>query len=225
MGRKGDSAATRERLLEAACRVFAEKGYKGATIAKICRRAGANIAAVNYYFGNKETLYKEAWRHAFRAAEKKYPLDGGVSPTAPPEEQLRGRIRSLIFRIADEDSCEFDITHRELANPTGLLREIIRKALDPRRETVRELIRQLLGPGATERQVRFCHASIIGQCFHLMRMRRLRRCGRAGHPPVIEIDDIEAYADHVVKFSLAGIRAIREETPAGGGSGTDEEAP
>ena len=52
--------ATRAQLLEAACQVFAEKGYRKATIAEICKRGGANIAAVNYYFGNKETLYAEA---------------------------------------------------------------------------------------------------------------------------------------------------------------------
>ncbi|RXF57379.1 TetR family transcriptional regulator, partial [Enterococcus faecalis] len=34
-----------------------------ATVAEICARAGANIAAVNYYFGGKVALYQEAWRH------------------------------------------------------------------------------------------------------------------------------------------------------------------
>jgi len=57
--RKG-GVATRERLLAAAGRVFAEKDYRKATIAEICRLAETNIAAVNYHFGDKETLYREA---------------------------------------------------------------------------------------------------------------------------------------------------------------------
>jgi TetR/AcrR family transcriptional regulator, regulator of cefoperazone and chloramphenicol sensitivity len=59
--RKG-GVATRKRLLAAAGRVFAEKGYRDATIAEICRLAGTNIASVNYHFSDKESLYREASR-------------------------------------------------------------------------------------------------------------------------------------------------------------------
>ena len=55
---------TRNRLLNAAGEVFAEKGFKSATVRAICDRAGANIAAVNYHFGDKEHLYSEVLRFA-----------------------------------------------------------------------------------------------------------------------------------------------------------------
>jgi AcrR family transcriptional regulator len=73
-------SATQADLLDAACRTFAEKGYRDATIAEICQRAGANIAAVNYYFRDKETLYVEAWRLAFKRSLEAHPPDGGVPP-------------------------------------------------------------------------------------------------------------------------------------------------
>ena len=44
---------TKDRLLAAACAVFADKGYRAATVVEICTAAEANIAAVNYHFGNK----------------------------------------------------------------------------------------------------------------------------------------------------------------------------
>ena len=99
------------RLLESACEVFADKGYRDATVAEICECAGANIAAVNYYFGSKDTLYVEAWRLSFQRSLETYPADGGIAASASAEQRLRGRISSIIRRFADPKSHEFDIMH------------------------------------------------------------------------------------------------------------------
>ncbi len=99
-----DAVRTRKSLLDAASEVFAEKGYRDATIAEICEKAGANIAAVNYHFRDKETLYKEAWRYSFSESVKAHPPDGGVSDTAPPEERLRCQVTALLRRIADQNN-------------------------------------------------------------------------------------------------------------------------
>jgi len=53
---KTASEQTRARLLDAAREVFSEHSFQGATVREICRRAEANVAAVNYHFGNKEGL-------------------------------------------------------------------------------------------------------------------------------------------------------------------------
>lgn len=58
---------TRERLLDAAITVFAERGYAGASVRAICQRAKANPAAIKYYFGSKEGLYQEVLRAAAAA--------------------------------------------------------------------------------------------------------------------------------------------------------------
>jgi AcrR family transcriptional regulator len=208
--RKG-AAKTQKSLLAAASEVFGEKGYRDATIAEICERAGANVAGVNYHFGDKETLYKEAWRHSFFESMKAHPPDGGVSDGAPPEERLQGSVAALLCRIADEGNGEFLIVQKELANPTGLLNEVMQKELRPLQERMESLVRELLGPRASDMQVRFCVISIISQCINPMVAisgRKEKREDKGGLPGV---DDIEAYSNHVVKFSLAGIRAIREE--------------
>jgi AcrR family transcriptional regulator len=210
MKRRGAEKTT-SNLLAAASEIFADKGYREATVADICGRAGTNIAAVNYHFGDKETLYREAWRHAFRESLRLHPPDGGVDNDASPEERLRGQVSALLHRIADRRNKEFIITHREIANPTGLLEEVMQASLRPLQERMTALVRELLAPRALNTQVRLCTMSIVSQCINPMIMRGMTMEKQKNKNGTAEIDDIDAYADHVVRFSLAGIRAIRRE--------------
>ncbi len=211
----GDTADTRDRLLEAARRTFAEKGYHHATVAEICERAGANIAAVNYYFRHKETLYVEAWRQAFARSVAKHPPDGRVPADAPPEDRLRGRIRALIQRVADPESHEFDIIHKELANPTGLLSEAMYEAIEPIRQGMGAVVKALLGPRADEGQVRLCEMSVLTPCIHFVIRERFRQSlpegTRLPGPPPLDAD-LDTIIDHVFRFSLAGILGVRQRT-------------
>lgn len=202
------SGATREKLLAAASDVFMEKGFRDATVAEICKRAGANISAVNYYFVSKEALYQESWRHSFEESLKTYPQDGGVSEAAPAEERLRGQVKALMERIADADNKDFFISQMEFANPTGLLEEVMRSEMIPLREKTLAVMRELLGPEASDQQVVYCETCIISMCLHPMLIQRIRQRAKDAEVPVI-IDDLAAYAEHVIKFSLAGISAIR----------------
>ena len=209
-----DAARTRKSLLDAAGEVFAEKGYRDATIAEICGRAGTNVASVNYHFGNKETLYVEAWRRAFLDSLAAHPPDGGVSDDAPTEKRLRAHVTATMRRLTDKNNKEFLFMQREFANPTGLLEEVIKEAILPLQKRTEGLVRELLGPLCTDVDVQFCETSIISQCINPMIVKRKhegRDSGKGG-PPIIE--DINAYADHVVNFSLAGIRAVRRKIEA-----------
>jgi TetR/AcrR family transcriptional regulator, regulator of cefoperazone and chloramphenicol sensitivity len=200
---------TRQRLLVTASRIFAEKGYQEATVAEICEQAETNIASVNYHFRDKENLYLEAWRYAFQQDMERYPSDGGIDPDTSAEARLAGRIKSLIARIADPDSHFFAIVHKEMAQQTSLLEKIMAQEINPERQALNILVKELIGPDATEQQIQFCHASIVGQCFHLLKVKHLR-LSQETQRYVIDMNDAEAYAEHVVQFSLAGINAMRE---------------
>jgi AcrR family transcriptional regulator len=216
---KKQDIRTRERLLDSACEVFAKKGYRDATIADICEQAGANVASVNYYFGNKETLYIEAWRLAFHKSLEAFPPDGGISPAAPPEERLRGRIYAAIQRFASSRNYEFEIISKELAAPTGLLEEVMRESIEPLRCEFGRIVRELLGEQASQQQIELCRMSIMSQCFNLtIQERRRKAFAKAGMKTTISPNNnfkLEMMADHVTWFSLAGIREIRRQIETG----------
>lgn len=205
-------ADTQHRLLESACELFAQQGYRETTLAGICDRAGANRAAVNYYFRSKENLYAEAWRVAFERSFKAHPLDGGVPAEAAPEERLRGHILAMARRITDPDSAEFDIVQKERANPTGLLAEIMRKSIQPVRDHLADIVRELLGEGVAEQHVELCLRSVMALCLHVFLPERLKH--RTMGPPPLNLG-IDAIGEHVARFSLAGIRDMRKRIESG----------
>ena len=209
-----DGQETRRNLLTAASEIFAKKGFREATIAEICRQAKANVAAANYHFGGKEALYVESWRFAFEKSLKTYPPEGGVAADASVEEQLRGRIMAIMRRIIDPQSYELDIFYNEIANPTGLLAGAIQQSIEPIFRGFAAIVRELLGKQSDEQQARLCLMSIRAQCFGpLMRERRRKMASPDPLPSSSEwdLDDLETLVDHVTRFSLAGIRAIRSQ--------------
>jgi AcrR family transcriptional regulator len=215
---KKQDISTRERLLEGACEIFAKKGYRDATIADICERAGANVAAVNYHFGDKETIYIEAWRRAFHKSLEAYPPDGGIAPDAPAEERFRGRILAVMQRFAYPKSYEFEIMSKELTTPTGLLTEVMRESIEPLRREFGRIVSELLGKRASEQQVQLCRMSVMAQCINMMVHQQHRKSfAEAGIKSDLPLDNlkIEMMADHVARFSLAGIREIRRQIESG----------
>jgi AcrR family transcriptional regulator len=208
-----DAWETRQRLLAAASAVFAEKGFWEGSHAEICAKARINTAAVNYHFGSKENLYVEAWKHSFAGSVKAHPPDGGVPPKAPARERMRGRVLALLQRMADPNNHEVEIMHREMANPTGLLTEVLRQVLEPMRQDTGAIVQELLGDGASERQIRFCEMSLMSQCFGPMfHLRRAKMTAGTPPPPGPPFElDVEGLADHITRFTLAGIRAIRAQ--------------
>lgn len=207
--------ATRERLLEAACRVFAEKGFHHATVAEICELAKANIAAVNYHFKSKENLYVESWHYSFSKGVESYPPDGGVAAEASLEEKFRGRISAILHRIANPEAFFFSILDKELSNPTGLLTEAKRQAIEPIKQGLSEIISQLLGDRVSEKKIMLCRMSVMSQCFHwMLRQKRYKQLSagmKQKEDSLIETLSLEELTDHIVQFSLGALREIRRQ--------------
>lgn len=211
MGKRKDGRETKARLLKTACQVFSEKGFRDATVAEISHRSDANIAAINYHFGDKEHLYVEAWRSVCQEAMALYPFTEDAPNQAIIKERLRGHILTLLNRMSD--TSRLGMMHRmmmmELSNPTGLIDNVLREMMSPMRDNMQSLIRELLGPKATDADVLFCEVSVITQCRGMGFKKR-------NVPDLFDFTHVreastETLADHITAFSLAGIKAIRTE--------------
>ena len=213
MGKRANAdSGTKQRVLESACRLFAEKGYRDTTVQEICEQANANIAAVNYYFRDKETLYIEALRYACELASQAYPLDGGLPEAAPPEEHLRAHVEANVRRIlSDGPSSYFPrMRVKEMAEPTAAHRTLMKEIMRPFREHLEGVLVELLGDDADVKLCRLCALSVFSQFlilgFGRASRARLFKARRKSRPP-----SVEDLIDHITRFSLAGIRAMREQ--------------
>lgn len=207
-------ADTRDLLLRAAGEVFAEAGFHNATVREICRRAGANVAAVNYHFGDKERLYLEVLRYAQTRALEEYPPDLGVPPEAPAAARLRTFVRSLLLRLFDRGPMAWHgkLMAREMIEPTRALDILVKERLRPMAGQLMRIVRELLGPDASEEQVRLCSCSIVSQCVFYHHCRRA--ICRLFPEQQFEPQDLERLADHITGFSLAALKHVAPPSPA-----------
>lgn len=198
--------ATREQLLDAAGEVFAEHGFRNATVREICQRAGANIAAINYHFGDKEALYTEVVRRCMRMARDKYPPTIGLSSRPTPEQKLRAFVRSFLLRIFDAgpNGMRGRLILREMVDPTGALDVAVAEEVRPMAGYLMEIVREFLGPRAGIDDVRLNGMSVVSQVLFYNHCRPL--VVRLFPDLKFDAKVIEQLADHITAFSVAGLK-------------------
>jgi AcrR family transcriptional regulator len=198
-------AASQTRLLEAAGEVFAEKGYEAATVREICRRADvANIAAVNYYFGDKEKLYVAVVKHAYGAAAEPATADGPPAEL-PPRQKLREAIRRMAEALVGgcRPAWQLQLMGRELACPSPACAAVVRELVEPHYREVLTLLDDVL-PAETPAETRRLTAlSIVGQVVH-------HRCAAAVVTSLVGDAEAATYtadrlAEQIADFSLAAL--------------------
>lgn len=207
-------AATRQVLLEAAVVVFAERGFRAASVREICQRAAVNVAAVNYHFGDKESLYAEALTFALHCAHAKYPADLGLAPGATPAERLYAFVHSFLLRIFDEGRAAWHgkMMSREMIEPTAALDGLVQAEIRPMSEQLSRIIRDLLGRKAGEAEVRRCGMSVVSQCLFYEHCRPV--IARLFPDMPFTAEGVERLADHITRFSLAALEQMAREKPS-----------
>ena len=206
-----DLDTTRERIADAAGEMFAERGFDGTTVRDICQRAGANIAAVNYYFGDKQRLYIEAVVRAHRWRMEQASLPEWPAGTSA-KTKLADFITTFIRRVRTEPGGTWHtrLMMREMANPTAACAELVQSSIRPQFEILLAVLRELLPSHTPKEQLRLTAFSIVGQClFYHFADPVIRNLLDADDYSALDIDKL---AQHIAEFSLKSInRQARRE--------------
>ena len=198
------SDITRERIIKAAERLFAERGYDATSIRAIVAKARVNQAAINYHFDGKDGLYREVLRAAFRALTEQQ-LDHAeemkaMSREAALAEFIRRQLRPLLGR--DEYSRHMRILNWETVRPTAVFRKLLSEEAAPFMGLAVELVRRFQ-PEADQRTLVAAAVWLLGQCSVFLRNRE-----QLADPPlglVLDEAAVEWLAQLVSSWASGGL--------------------
>ncbi|MGH7502154.1 MAG: TetR/AcrR family transcriptional regulator [Longimicrobiales bacterium] len=197
-----NAASTRGALIRAGTRLFAERGFDGASVRAITREAGANLGAITYHFGTKEAFYDAVIEGVVAPFTKR--VIAAAETGGSPLSRIEAVVRAYFGHLSE---------HPEI--PRLLLQQVVASGLPPgvalvRLRAVLEAIAAIVEAGQAEGTIREGDARLLGlgvvsQSLHLAVMRRALK-ELAG----IDFSDGEArerLVDHLVQFVRGGLSA------------------
>jgi AcrR family transcriptional regulator len=198
------SEVSRDRILKAAERLFAERGYEATSVRAIVAKARVNQAAINYHFAGKDGLYRDVLRAAFRALTEHQLGHVQETKTMPREQALgefvRHQLRPLLAR--DELSRHIRIFNWEAARPTVVFRKLLSEEAAPFMGLATDLVHRFM-PEADQRTLTVAAIWLIGQCSVFVRNREQL----SGPPLSLPLDEaaVEGLAALVTGWAVAGL--------------------
>jgi AcrR family transcriptional regulator len=200
------SDITRERILKAAERLFADRGYEETSIRAIVTKARVNQAAINYHFKGKDGLYREVLRTAFRALTEQQLAHAQEMKGMSREKALGEFIRHQLHALGErgEHSRHLRIFNWEAVRPTAVYRKLMSEEAAPFMALAVDLVRRFL-PKADQSTLIMAAVWLVGQCSIFVRNRE-----QLANPPVsLALDGaaIERLTRLVSDWALAGLAA------------------
>ncbi|MGD0192103.1 MAG: CerR family C-terminal domain-containing protein [Rhizomicrobium sp.] len=211
--KEDDVRSTRERVLETAGEIFAEKGFDRTTSKEICGRAGANVAAVNYYFGSIDGLYACVLDEAQRRFITYDAIVAAVAAQAGAKEKLRALIGLAVARLTStgKSGWAMRVIAREMAAPSEAFMALRRREILPRALLMKSLVSEIVGLPPDHPAVARASLTIIAP-FAMLSI--------ADHSiletafPALSFNEIgaEALADHLYRYAMAGLADVRKRS-------------
>jgi AcrR family transcriptional regulator len=210
---------TRERLLDVAEELFAERGFRGASVREITRLAACNLAAINYHFGGKAGLYREVILRRLAALRRRRIdsigrtlADAGEGATL--ELLLRAFTAAFVEPLVSEPGGRtwLKLVSWEMVDPRLPRQTFFDEMIMPVQESLIAALMRLC-PGLSRRDADLCAHSLVGQLVHVVLFHR--SVSDAAAPGVKERYPLPELVAHVVRFAAAGIRTLTAESAPG----------
>ena len=128
---------TKENILIAAERVFAEKGFKGTTIREVAKEAGIVNSLIFYYFKNKAEMYEAVFQHAFDE------LEDLIQQNLNLDLDRLATVKALMFSVTDFAAKHLNlmkILTREIIDNGSVVHKITQQYFDPLHDFASEFL-------------------------------------------------------------------------------------
>jgi len=207
---------TKQKILDAAQHLFASLGFQATSLRAITKRAGVNIAAINYHFGSKEALLNAVIeRHLIPLNRIRIEKLKEVSATAH-QAGRRPSVSDLIvaiveptlqFKDSSPDAEDFiALVGRAFYEPEGAVRKAYVSLVWPLYELIVKTFREAL-PDLPENVFLWRLHFMIGAISHMMKL-----CGGRLHSDIEELQmqlktDTNSLIEVIVPFITAGMEA------------------
>ena len=164
---RSDGEHSRERLLHAGLRLFAQQGFAKTSTREIAEAANANVASISYYFGDKAGLYRAVFLEPVDSPPRD--MSGLMAATGSLREGLRCMFAGFIEPLKHDETARLCIKlHcREMLEPTGLWEEEIDNGIKPMHAALATLLCREFGLERADDEVQRLAVSIAGLGVHL----------------------------------------------------------
>jgi AcrR family transcriptional regulator len=202
---RSDGAEAREHLLNTALKLFSEKGFAKTSTREIALAAGANIAAISYYFGDKAGLYRAVFTEPMGCPSDDIDIYNDAALTL--EQSLEGFFTNFLEPLKQGELVQLCVRlhFREMIEPTGLWADEIDHGIKPTHAALVEVLRRHLKAQAADDDVHRLAFSITGMALQMFVGRDVIDAIRPqllDHPEAIDV-----WVKRLVVYALAVIEA------------------
>lgn len=147
---RADGEASRQRLMQAGLRLFAQQGFARTSIRELALAAEVNVAAISYYFGDKAGLYRAVFFNP--GGNPADDVARFADPALPLEEAMAGFYQAFLdpLCMGEDGRLSVKLRMHEMLEPTGLWTEEIRQGIQPMHDALVALLCRHLGLAAPD---------------------------------------------------------------------------
>ena len=200
---------TEQRIIESAALVFTGRGYSDAVFTEIVQKARANPAMINYYFRNKETLYRRALSYSLARAASRYPIS--IVQDKTPQQRLKTFISAQLHRTFSQGKAGYfhGMLASEFANPTSVADDWLFDVEKREKDVLESIIGDLLDGRGSPSRIHSLVILVRSLVSFMLFNRRARKnfIRQDGYSPKA----IKSLADRFTRYALACIRMKDDE--------------